>query len=176
MDLFGPSRTRSIGGNYYALVLNDFSRFTWAFFISCKSDTFKVFKKFATDIQYKKDLKIKTIKSDHGDEFQHEIFEIFHEENGISHNFFVPMTPHQNGVVERKNISLEELARTMLNENDLPKYFLENAVNTTCYVLNRILIRPILKLTPYELFNGKTKYITLKNIWQQMFCVEEWKI
>jgi len=57
--------------------------------------------------------------------------------------------------VERKNRSLEELARTMLNENSLPKYFWVDAVNTACYVLNRELIRSILKKTPYDLFKGR---------------------
>jgi len=57
-------------------------------------------------------------------------------------------------VVERKNRSLEELARTMLSESSLPKYFWADAVNTSCYVMNRVLIMPILKKTPYELFNG----------------------
>jgi len=58
-------------------------------------------------------------------------------------------------VVERKNKSLEELARTMLNETSLTKYFWADAVNTTSYVLNRVLIIPILKKTPYELFKGR---------------------
>jgi len=58
-------------------------------------------------------------------------------------------------VAERKNKSLEELARTMLNETSLPKYFWADVVNTTSYVLNHVLIRPILKKTPYELFKGR---------------------
>jgi len=48
----------------------------------------------------------------------------------------------------------------MLNENNLPKYFWANAVSTACYVLNRILIRPILKLTPYEIFKGRKPNIS----------------
>jgi len=74
---------------------------------------------------------------------------------GIKHNFSAPRTPQQNGVVERKNRSLEELARTLLNETELPKYFWADAISTTCYVLNRVLIRQILKKTPYELFKGR---------------------
>jgi len=58
-------------------------------------------------------------------------------------------------VVERKNRSLEELARTILNDYALPKCFWADAVSTTCYVMNRVLIRPILKKTPYELLNGR---------------------
>ena len=50
---------------------------------------------------------------------------------------------------------MEELARTMLNVNGLPKYFWADTVSTACYVLNRVVIRPILKRTPYELFRGR---------------------
>jgi len=100
-------------------------------------------------------LKIKIIRSDHGGEFQNESFENFCDENGILYNFSAPRTPQQNGVVERKNRSLEELARTMINEYNVPKYFWADVVSTACYVLNRMLIRPILKITPYELFKGR---------------------
>ena len=160
MDMFGPSRTKSLGGNYYALVLvDDYSWFTWNFFISSKSDTFQVFRKSAKVVQNEKDLKIKSIRNDHGGEFQNEIFEKFCEKHGISHNFSAPKTPRQNGVVERKYRSLEELGRTMLNENSLirllDKYFCADIVSTTCYILNRVLIRLILKLTPYEIFKGR---------------------
>ena len=58
-------------------------------------------------------------------------------------------------MVERKNRSLKEIARTMLNESSLPKYFWADAVSTSCYVMNKVLIRPILKKTPYEVFNGR---------------------
>ena len=61
------------------------------------------------------------------------------------------MTPQQNGVVERKNRILVEMAQTMLCENNLPKYFWAEAVNTACYIINRVMIRPIIKKTPYEL-------------------------
>jgi len=156
MDLFGPSRTRSLGGNYYALVfVDDYSCFTWTFFISSKSETFQVFRKFAKVVQNEKDLKIKSIRSDHGGEFQNESFEKFYEHHGISHNFPAPRTPQQNGVVERKNRSLEELARTMLNDNSLPKYFWVDAISIAYHMLNRVLIKPVLKLTPYEIFKGR---------------------
>nr|UBX54601.1 transposon Pol polyprotein [Lupinus angustifolius] len=63
-------------------------------------------------------------------------------------------------LIERKNQSLEELTRTMLNETNLPKYFRADAVSTACYVSNRVLIRPILKKTPYELFKGRKRNIS----------------
>ena len=98
---------------------------------------------------------MKSIRSDHGGEFQNAKFEKFCEKHGISDSFSTPRTPQQNGVVERKNRSLEKLARTMLNESKLPKYLWADAVNTTTYVLNKTLIRPILKKTPYELYKGR---------------------
>ena len=80
------------------------------------------------------------------------IFENYCNKHGINHNFLAPKNPQQSGVVEKKNRTNQEMARTMLNENNLPKYFWAEAVNTSCYVLNRILLRPILKKTPYELW------------------------
>ena len=157
MDLFGPSRSMSLGGNYYALVIVDhFSRYTWTLFLESNSDAFSAFKKLARALQNIRNCIIGSIRSDHGGEFQNEKFSKFCEKTGILHNFSAPRTPQQNGVVERKNRYLEELARTMLSESSLPKYFWADAVSTSCYVMNRVLIRPILKkTTPYELFNGR---------------------
>jgi len=161
MDLFGPSRTMSLGGNYYALVIvDDFSRYTWTLFLESKSDAFSAFKKLARRLQNTKNNNIGSIRSDHGGEFQNEKFSKFYEKMGILHNFSAPRTPQKNDVMERKNRSLEELARTMLSESSLPKYFWDDAVSTSCYVMNRVLIRSILKKTPYELFNGRKPNIS----------------
>jgi len=62
--------------------------------------------------------------------------------------------------MERKNRSLEEEARTLLNETKLPKYFWADVVDTICYTLNRVLIRLILKKTPYELYKGRKPNIS----------------
>ncbi|WJX12869.1 hypothetical protein P8452_03321 [Trifolium repens] len=154
MDLFGPSRTKSLGGNYYGLVIvDDYSRFCWTLFLSSKSDTLSAFKQFAKMIQNKLDLKIISIRSDHGGEFENNNFDKFCSKHGIEHNFSAPRTPQQNGVVERKNRILEELARTMLS--GLPKYFWADAISTASYVLNRAIIRPILDKTPYEILKGR---------------------
>src|SRR4030043_400679 len=86
--------------------------------------------------------------------------EIFCEEHGIIHEFSSPRTPQQNGVVERKNRSLQEIARTMIHETKMAAYFWAEAVNTACYVQNRIYIRPILNKTSYELFKGRKPSIS----------------
>ena len=146
----------SLGGNLYGLVVvDDYSRYTWTLFLHIKKDAYSEFRKLARKLQNTCCSNIGTIKSDHGGEFQIEKFISFYKKLGISHNFFAPRTPQQNGVVERKNRSLEELARTILNDSGLPKCFWADAVSTACYVMNRVLIRPILKKTPYELMNGR---------------------
>ena len=62
--------------------------------------------------------------------------------------------------MERKNRFLEETARTLLQESKLPRSFWAEAVNTGCYVLNRVVIRPILEKTPYELLRNKRPNIS----------------
>ena len=120
-----------------------------------KEDTFDEFVVFARKIQKQIGRQIQHIRSDHGTEFENANFSDYCDEQGISHNFSAPRTPQQNGVVERKNRTLEEMARTMLISSGLPKNFWAEAVSTACYILNRALIRPLLNKTPYELFKGR---------------------
>nr|GEV04297.1 retrovirus-related Pol polyprotein from transposon TNT 1-94 [Tanacetum cinerariifolium] len=74
--------------------------------------------------------------------------------SSITHNFSAPRTPQSNDMVERKNRTLQEMSRTMLNEQSLPQKFWCNVVDTSAYILNRILIRAIIGKTPYELLKG----------------------
>ena len=129
-------------------------------FLSEKNEVFYEFSKFCNNIQNEKGFTITCIRSDHGREFENIDFEKYCNERGINHNFSTPKTPQQNGVVERKNRTLQEMAKTMLNENKLLKYFWFEAVNTSCYVSNRILLRPILKKTPYKLRKNKKANIS----------------
>ncbi|KAH9668310.1 Integrase catalytic domain-containing protein [Citrus sinensis] len=149
-------RYASLNGKYYAFVIvDDYSRYTWVLFLANKDDALDAFKVLCKKIQNEKGYGIACIRSDHGGEFENHAFEIFCNDFGIEHQFSSPRTPQQNGVVERKNRSIQEMARTMLNENSLPKYFWAEAVNTACYVLNRVLIRPNLNKTPYELWKHR---------------------
>ena len=119
---------------------------------------------FQKEFKMKKGFCITSIRLDHGGEFENHSFENFCNENGISHNFSSPGTPQQNVVVERKNKSLQEIARTMLLESGLSKGFWAKAVNTACYIHNRIFLRPTLKKTPYELWKGRKSNISYFHI------------
>ncbi|GKV15616.1 hypothetical protein SLEP1_g26391 [Rubroshorea leprosula] len=161
MDLFGPMCTLSIGGKSYVLVVvDDYSRFTWVAFLAHKNDALHAFKCLYKKLQNEKSLTIVSIRSDHGGEFENNDFEDFCIEHGIDHNFSAPRTPQQNGVVERKNCTIEDMARTMICENDLPKSFWAEAVATSCYLLNRVMVRPILNKTPYEIYKGRKPKIS----------------
>jgi hypothetical protein len=100
-------------------------------------------------------LRIKKIRSDNGTEFKNFQIEGFLEEEGIRHEFSSPYTPQQNGVVERKNRTLLDMARTMLDEYKTPDQFWAEAINTACYPINWLYLHRILKKTSYELLTGK---------------------
>jgi transposase InsO family protein len=161
IDLFGPVSTASLYGSKYGLVIvDDYIRWTWVKFLKSKDNAYDVFSNFYTQIQSEKEMKILKVRSDHGGEFENEPFENFCEKLVIVHEFSSPRTPQHNGVVERKNRILQEMARTMIHENNLAKHFWAEAVNTTCYVQNRIYIRPILEKKAYELFKGRRPNIS----------------
>jgi transposase InsO family protein len=156
MDLFGPTNYVSVGGNLYCLVIvDDFSRYTWVFFLHDKSKVASIFKKFAKKAQNEFDCKIKKIRSDNGKEFDNTNIHEYYDEIGIKHEVSATYTPLQNGVVKRKNRTLITLARTMIDEYNTPERFWAEAVNTTCYASNRLFPHRLLAKTPYKLLNGK---------------------
>ena len=105
---------------------------TWVIFLKFKDEALLIFENFGKPVK-KKGYTITSVRSDHGGEFNNDAFEILCNNNGYDQNFPAPRTPQQNVVVERKNRTLQEMARTMRNENGLSKYFWTEAVNTACY-------------------------------------------
>ncbi|GKC89252.1 retrovirus-related pol polyprotein from transposon TNT 1-94 [Tanacetum coccineum] len=124
MDLFGPSVIKSYGGNLYTLVVvDDYSRYTWTRFLKTKNEAFKKFEILSRKIQNQLGSSIIAIRTDHGQEFDNEVqFGAYCDAQGITHNFSAPRTPQSNGVVERKNRTLQEMSRTMLNEQSIPNH------------------------------------------------------
>jgi transposase InsO family protein len=120
-------------------------------------------------------LRIKKISSDNGTEFKNSQIEGFLEEEEIKHEFSSPYTPPQNGVVERKNKTLLDIARTMLDKYKTPDRFWAEAINTACYSINRIYLHGILKKTSYELLTGKKPnvYILESLVANVLFLLKE---
>jgi transposase InsO family protein len=116
-DLCGPTRTQSLQGEkYFMFLIDDYSRMTWVTFLKEKYEAFEKFKEFKALVENKTNLKIKCLRSDRGGEFISNEFEEFCELHGIKRHFSAARTPQHNGVVERKNQTIQEMARTMLNE------------------------------------------------------------
>lgn len=156
MDLMGPIQTESIGGRRHIYVLvDDFSRFTWVRFLREKSETFQSFKMLALELSNEKGS-ITQVQSDHGGEFENQAFDQFLQEQGIRRQFAAPRTPQENGIVERKNRTLQETARAMMHYNNVETRFWAEAVSTACYIINRVYVKPGTKTTPYEIWRGKT--------------------
>nr|GEU41287.1 retrovirus-related Pol polyprotein from transposon TNT 1-94 [Tanacetum cinerariifolium] len=125
-----------------------------------KDETIRILKGFITEIENLVEKKVKIIKYDNGTEFKNRIMNEFCEEKGIKREFSMARTPQQNRVAERRNRTLIEAARTMLADSKLPTTFWAEAVNTACYVQNRVLVvKPHFK-TPYELFKGRSPALT----------------
>jgi transposase InsO family protein len=100
MDLFGPIAYLSIGRSKYGLVIvDDFSRFSWVFFLQDKSKTQGTLKCLLKQAQNEFERKVNKIRSNSGSEFKLQVEEYL-EEEGIKHEFPAPYTPQQNGVVK----------------------------------------------------------------------------
>nr|GEV41610.1 ribonuclease H-like domain-containing protein [Tanacetum cinerariifolium] len=119
-------------------------------------ETGGILKDFITGIENLIDHKVKIIRCDNETEFKNKEMNQLCEKKGIKREFSIARTPQQNGVAERKNRTLIKAARTMLANSKLPTTFWAEAVNTTCYVQNRVLVIKHHNKTPYELFIGRT--------------------
>ncbi|GKD73387.1 putative ribonuclease H-like domain-containing protein [Tanacetum coccineum] len=118
MDLFGPTFVRSIMKKMYCLVItDDFSRFSWVFFLATKDETNGILKAFIIGIENQINHRVKIIRCDNGTEFKNMEMNQFCEMKGIKREFSVARTPQQNGVAKRKNRTLIEAARTMLADS-----------------------------------------------------------
>ncbi|KAJ9539173.1 hypothetical protein OSB04_031906 [Centaurea solstitialis] len=149
-------RIQSISGKKYILVMvGEYSRYTWLEFLRMKSEAPELIIKFIKRIQVLLQLPLRKIRSDNDTEFKNATLEAYLTSVGISHNFSGAYTPQQNGVVERRNRTLVEVARTMLAYSGLPLTFWAEAVSTACFTQNRTIITKRFKKTPYHIINRR---------------------
>jgi transposase InsO family protein len=156
MDTVGSYRVRFIGGKWYVLlIVDDYSRYSWVFFLESKDQVFDHFRSLALRLNNEHLNCLKAIHSDNGTEFRNASFNEFCLEHGIDQQFSAPRVPQQNGVVKQKNCTLVEMASMMLDELRTPRRFWADGISTACYISNRIFLRLILHLTPFELRFGR---------------------
>ncbi|GJR34205.1 putative ribonuclease H-like domain-containing protein [Tanacetum coccineum] len=156
---------------YCLVVTDDYSRFTWVFFLATKDETSGILKSFITEVENLVDKKVNIIRCDNETEFKNRVMSEFYEKKGIKKEFSVARTPQQNGVAERINRTIIEVARTMLADSKLRTTFWAEAVNTACYVQNRVLVVKHHKKTPYELFRGRTPALSFMRPFSKAFRV-----
>jgi transposase InsO family protein len=106
-------------------------------------------------VQNKFESNIKKIRSDNGSEFKNTRIEDLYDNLGIGHQLSPTYTPQSNGVVERKNRTLIDMARSMLSEYNISHSFWSEAINMACYCSNHLYCHGKLEKTPYELLNGR---------------------
>ncbi|CAL9012443.1 unnamed protein product [Prunus brigantina] len=130
-DICGPMQTITLGGNRYFLTfIDDHTRMCWVFFLQHKSQAFNIFKRFKNMVELQSGYQIKKLRSDRGGEYTSLEFSKFCEEMGLERQLTIAYSPQQNGVAERKNRTVMEMARTMMHEKKIPFKFWAEAVNT----------------------------------------------
>nr|GEV22892.1 retrotransposon protein, putative, unclassified [Tanacetum cinerariifolium] len=140
MDLCSPMRVESINGKKYVLVIvDDYSRYTWTHFLRSKDETPEVLIDFLRLVQRGLHAQARTVRTDKGTKFLNKILHTYFAAEGIDHQTSVARTPEQNGIVERRNRTLVEAARTMLSAAKVPLFFWAEAIATACFTQNRSL-------------------------------------
>nr|GEV97025.1 hypothetical protein [Tanacetum cinerariifolium] len=135
MDLFGLIFVKNLMKKMYCLVvIDDYSRFTWVFFLATQDETIGIFKSFIIRIENLIDHMVKVIRCDNETEFKNREINQFCKMNGILRQFSVAKTSQQNGVAERRNRTLIEAVRTMLADSKLLTAFLSEAADEGFFV------------------------------------------
>nr|GEU47542.1 Gag-Pol polyprotein [Tanacetum cinerariifolium] len=141
MDLCGPMRVASINGKRYVLVIvDDYSRYTWTYFLRSKDETPEVLIDFLRLVQRGLQAQVRIVRTDKGSKFLNQTLHAYFAAEWILHQTSVARTPEQNGVVERRNQTLVEAARTMLSAAKVPLFFWAEAIATSCFTQNRSLV------------------------------------
>ncbi|GMP43110.1 hypothetical protein CsSME_00012606 [Camellia sinensis var. sinensis] len=173
-DECGPSKPMSNGQNRYFLTfIDDYSQKTWVYFLKRKSEVFSIFKEFKAFVEKQSGYYIKTLRSDQGGEYTSNAFENYCKEHGIKHQTTLSYMPQLNGVAERKNRTILDMARSMLKGKGLPKQFWAEAVSCALYLLNRCPTKSLHSMTPEEAWSSHKPSVNYLKIFG---CVAHTKI
>ena len=162
-DICGLMATKArSGAEYFVTFIDDHSRKTWIYFLKSKDEVFCRFKEFKALVENLTGKKIKVLRSNNGREYVDKDFTDFCAREGIRREWTAPYNPEQNGVAERKNMTIMEAAREMMYDQDMTKFLWAEACNTTVYVQNRTPHRASGKITLEQVFAGKIDYSRIR--------------
>lgn len=141
-DICGPINTESLGGaKYFATFTDDYTGYTETTMLRNRSDVLKAFKDYKRKVEKQTDQRIRKLRTDNGREYLSNDFKELLKTEGIIHQLSVEYTPQQNGVAERKNRTLVEMARYLMLQGNLPQSFWTEAINSATYLRNRCATR-----------------------------------
>ncbi|RVW28120.1 Retrovirus-related Pol polyprotein from transposon TNT 1-94 [Vitis vinifera] len=151
-DVWGPSRIKNISGTRWFVTFVDDTRVTWVFLMKEKSEVGHIFQTFNLMVQNQFNSKIQVLKSDNAKEYFTSSLSTYLQNHGIIHISSCVDTPQQNGVAERKNRHLLEVARCLMFSSNVPNYFWGEAILTATYLINRMPSRVLTFQSPRQLF------------------------
>lgn len=155
-DVCGPFREPSLSGARYVVTfIDDYSRYTTVYFLKTKDEVLDRFVAYKTMAERQTGHQLKTLRSDRGGEYMGKTFASYLEQHGIIHDPTPPYSPQSNGIAERMNRTLVEMARCMIHGKNLPQNFWAEAINTATYIRNRSESSALNKVTPYEAWTGR---------------------
>nr|CCI55318.1 PH01B001I13.14 [Phyllostachys edulis] len=140
---------------YFLLLVDDFSRVMWVYMLQKKEDAKVFFHKFVELVETQNDHKLKAIRSYRGGEFLSSDFGEIFDQKGITRYFTAPYSPQQNGVIERRNRTVMDMARSFLKSKMMSCKLWAEAVRHSVYILNRIQTKALDGMTPYEAWSGR---------------------
>ncbi|WZZ78411.1 hypothetical protein YC2023_098983 [Brassica napus] len=149
---------------YFVTFIDEKSKYTWLTLIPSKDRVIDAFKNFQAYVTNHYHAKIKILRSDNGGEYTSYAFKSHLDHHGILHQTSCPYTPQQNGVAERKNRHLMEVARSLMFQANVPKRFWSDAVSTACYLINRIPTRVLKDQAPFEVLNQRKPSLTYMRV------------
>jgi len=160
-DLMGPIETRTPGGAKWIMTfIDDFSRFSWIYFLKSKSDTLATITTFVNTVERQYRKQIRSIRSDNGREYIKTKIKQFLAKKGIKQELTIAYTPTMNGVAERNNRTLAERARSMLAESGLHNKYWGEAFATANFLRNRSPSKVLSGRTPFEIINKRKPNLT----------------
>jgi hypothetical protein len=155
--------------------IDGFSWYTWLYLLKHKSDVFIVFKDLCAFIKNKFGNTIKVLRSDNGTEYVNQEFEQFLAMNGIEHQTTCVNTPEQNGVAERKNRHLLEVARSLMFTMNVPKFLWGEAVKIATYLINRMSLRVLDNKSPAELLLKSNDFVVPPKVFGCVCFVHDYR-
>lgn len=171
-DICGSLEVPTLAGNrYFIIFIDKFSRMVWVYLIKLKSKALEMFKRFMASVERETGRQVKVFRIDGGGEYTSFHFESFCQNCGITHEVIAPYTPQHNGLVERRNKIVMNMARCLLREKTVSRELWGEAVSTAVYVLNRCPMKRLTSKVSHAIWTSMKPFVKHFKIFRSLaFC------